>query len=59
MICPWCGRWIHQWVQHICAPVPDIQSTRIGCICPPGANKECERRDCPRKAVNISTMGML
>jgi hypothetical protein len=23
----------------------------IGCICPPGANKECERRDCPRKAL--------
>jgi hypothetical protein len=22
----------------------------IGCICPPGANKECERLDCPRKA---------
>ena len=21
----------------------------IGCICPPGANKECERLDCPRK----------
>lgn len=21
----------------------------IGCICPPGANKECERVDCPRK----------
>jgi hypothetical protein len=20
-----------------------------GCICPPGANKECERPDCPRK----------
>lgn len=20
-----------------------------GCICPPGANKDCERPDCPRK----------
>jgi hypothetical protein len=22
----------------------------IGCICPPGANKDCERRDCPRQS---------
>ena len=24
---------------------------RTGCVCPPGANRECERVDCPRKAV--------
>jgi hypothetical protein len=29
---------------HIFVPAP------IGCICPPGANKDCERSDCPRKA---------
>lgn len=28
---------------YISGPVP------IGCICPPGANKDCERPDCPRK----------
>lgn len=26
-----------------------FSSSTIGCICPPGANKECERMDCPRK----------
>lgn len=23
--------------------------TPVGCICPAGANKECENPDCPRK----------
>lgn len=26
-----------------------VQFLPVGCICPPGANKECERPDCPRK----------
>lgn len=26
------------------------QFMQIGCICPAGANKECERPDCPRKS---------
>ena len=25
-----------------------------GCICPPGANKECENQCCPRKALPVS-----
>lgn len=25
-----------------------------GCICPPGANKQCENQYCPRKALPIS-----
>lgn len=25
-----------------------------GCICPPGANKECENQYCPRKALPVS-----
>lgn len=24
--------------------------TRSGCVCPPGANKDCENPFCPRKA---------
>lgn len=31
----------------------------IGCICPPGANKECDRFDCPRKGIKISVTGNL
>lgn len=30
-----------------------IQPPR-GCICPPGANKECENQYCPRKALPVS-----
>ena len=28
-----------------------------GCICPPGANKECENQYCPRKALPSITGG--
>ena len=35
-----------QWVAQ---PVWTTMPAPIGCICPPGANKECERADCPRK----------
>jgi hypothetical protein len=34
------------WLQY--PPYPMF--VPIGCICPPGANKECERQDCPRRA---------
>lgn len=31
--------------------------TQKGCICPPGANKECENQYCPRKPVPpVSTL---
>jgi hypothetical protein len=33
------------------------QPTPVGCICPPGANKECERPDCPRKNHLKATFG--
>lgn len=29
--------------------VPSIPMIPVGCICPPGANRECERPGCPRK----------
>lgn len=29
--------------------IPMIQS---GCICPPGANRDCENPSCPRKPFN-------
>lgn len=46
--CEFCGQWVPVGQIHIC---PKLQRDRpIGCICPPGANKECERVDCPRKA---------
>lgn len=34
-------------------PVQPVQPPR-GCICPPGANKECENQYCPRKALPVS-----
>jgi hypothetical protein len=31
----------------------------VGCICPPGANKECENPACPRKShVNVTSSGV-
>jgi len=31
----------------------------IGCICPPGANKECENPACPRKShINVTSSGV-
>jgi len=33
----------HTFTPHHLTPLP------VGCICPVGANKECERPDCPRK----------
>jgi hypothetical protein len=30
------------------APVPQ-PAAAVGCVCPPGANLQCERPDCPRK----------
>jgi hypothetical protein len=37
------------------APTYLITAVPIGCICPPGANKECERPDCPRKCPKEAT----
>lgn len=58
--CQACGTW-HMGA-HVCHPrtvdVGRIELPPIGCICPPGANKDCERLDCPRKAVKISAGGI-
>ncbi len=45
--CPACGMDAYYDEPHLCAAAPKP----IGCICPPGANRDCERLDCPRKAV--------
>lgn len=29
-----------------------LPQTPVGCICPAGANKDCERPDCPRKGLS-------
>jgi len=46
------GGHFHPW----CVPTPTVAvgPAPIGCICPPGANRECERYDCPRKGWNLS-----
>lgn len=31
---------------------PSVQINPMGCICPPGANKDCESPVCPRKATS-------
>lgn len=31
---------------------PTLMALPVGCICPPGANKECENPSCPRKPFN-------
>jgi hypothetical protein len=30
-------------------PVYSLPQTPVGCICPPGANLQCENPTCPRK----------
>ena len=32
-----------------------VPGAQIGCICPPGANKECQNPTCPRKPVSGSS----
>lgn len=57
--CKNCGAWIEAGSAHLCTPVfGRIDLPPIGCICPAGANKDCERLDCPRKAVKISAGGI-
>ena len=34
-------------------PAWTLTAAPVGCICPPGANKECERADCPRKETAV------
>lgn len=34
--------------------VSPVLSPVMGCICPPGANKECENPACPRKPVKAT-----
>ncbi len=50
--CPTC----HQYYEgyHQCPGIqpwqpPQITAPTMGCICPPGANKDCENPICPRR----------
>jgi hypothetical protein len=43
--CPICSLMPYPQTQWMMPFMPVL----IGCICPPGANRECERIDCPRK----------
>ena len=52
-ICKECALELAQ-MQSITPSIPDIAAAampapRMGCICPPGANKDCENPLCPRK----------
>lgn len=38
-------------------PIGQVHVMPIGCICPPGANRDCERPDCPRKNPYRDTTG--
>jgi hypothetical protein len=53
---------------HITKTVPQVPDTvpvfvhgainPVGCICPPGANRDCENPACPRKAHrNVTSSG--
>jgi hypothetical protein len=50
---PWTARFYQDDRSHYDWPrenfFPRLAVTPVGCICPAGANKECERPDCPRK----------
>jgi len=37
-------------------PVPAYTPPPMGCICPPGANKDCENPACPRQNHNKKTV---
>ena len=48
--CTNCQGWVNH--PHTCYRILGVVNPLpIGCICPPGANKDCERLDCPRKAI--------
>lgn len=34
-------------------PYPPTPTITTGCVCPPGANKDCEAPLCPRKGIKI------
>lgn len=36
-------------------PLVAVPLVPKGCICPPGANKDCEAADCPRRGVPVRT----
>lgn len=47
--CPYCQK--RHYPHQTCVPVQQcgVQPQPVGCICPPGANLQCERPLCPRK----------
>lgn len=53
-VCPAChtrhlpGATCHQWPAAV-PSYPVLTPTPTGCICPPGANMQCENPTCPRK----------
>ena len=50
---PYCGPVVEEVPSPIIGGVgydPFRSAPPVGCICPPGANVQCERADCPRKA---------
>jgi hypothetical protein len=56
-ICTDCGAPILPGCVHLCTRYQPVAAPPIGCICPPGANRDCERLDCPRKGIKISAVG--
>ena len=53
-ICPYCGNAVPVGGAHYCPSMNMQGPIRVdpqpmGCICPPGANKDCEAPHCPRK----------
>lgn len=49
ILCPTCNRY-HQPFGVCMGPAPFLpHAAAAGCICPPGANLQCENPSCPRK----------
>jgi hypothetical protein len=53
--CPYCATSLPSQPLYYPTPAP-LRS--MGCICPPGANKECEAPMCPRKNYLAQAIGV-
>lgn len=51
--CAYC----HQFLWPAAQPTNALSGPVMGCICPPGANKECENPICPRKGYQTAKVG--
>lgn len=52
----YCGECSVESIESVVASLrPVIPDRPMGCICPPGSNKDCAAPLCPRRGINVTT----